>query len=122
MTVIQAIQHIDNIKPNTYMQSDKIKWLNEIDGRIKKEIIDTHEHFRDYPFDGYTEDDINTEMLVPAPYDDLYLKWLEAQIDYSNNEYGKYNNSMQMFNTKYSDYETYYNRRYMPLGRHLRYW
>lgn len=121
MTVIQAIQRVDNIKPNTYMQEDKIRWLSEIDGRIKKEIIDTH-WGNEFTFNGYTENDINTELIVPAPYDDLYVKWLETQIDYSNNEYGKYNNSMAMFNAKYGDYSNYYNRTHMPKGRHLRYW
>ena len=41
MTIIEAITYADEIKPNSYTQSDKIKWLSQVDGTVKKEIIDT---------------------------------------------------------------------------------
>ena len=43
MTIIGAITRVDTVKPNTYSQMDKVKWLSELDGIIKAEIIDTHE-------------------------------------------------------------------------------
>ena len=50
-----------------------------------------------------------------------YLRWLEAQMDYANGEYDRYNNSITMFNTAYSDYERYYNRMNMPKGKKLKF-
>lgn len=122
MTIIEAITYIDNIKPNTYSQEDKVKWLSNLDCTIKNEIIDTHEGADAIQFSGYGDDtDIHTELLVPSPHDDMYHKWLEAQIDYANGEYGKYNNSMTMFNTAYSAYVNYYNRTHMPLGTKIKF-
>lgn len=121
MKIIEAINKLDNSKPNTYTTPEKIAWLSELDGRIKKEIIDTHEAAEEITFNGYTDNDTDTELLVPSPYDDIYIRWLEAYVDYSNGEYGKYNNSMAMFNAKYSSYEKYYNRNHMPIGTKIKY-
>lgn len=122
MTIIGAITRVDAVKPNTYSQMDKVKWLSELDGIIKAEIIDTHEGGENALFAGYTEyTDLNTKLLVPAPYDEVYIRYLEMQIDYANNEYGKYNNSMMMYNSAYTAFEKYYNRTHMPISRGRRF-
>ena len=121
MKIIEAIQKVDSLKPNNYSQEDKIKWLSTLDGIIKKEIIDTHEGADKVEFNGYDISSLETELLVPAPYDDIYIKWLEAQINYNIGEIGKYNNSMTMYNSAYSTYERYYNRTNMPIGKKFKY-
>ena len=118
MTIMDAIYRIDEVKPNSCSNGEKIKWLSSLDGAIKCEIIDTHEGGSDITFNGYTEDsDLSTVLLVPAPYDDVYLRWLEAMIDYTNGEYGKFNNSSTAFNDVYAQYAKYYNRTHMPLQK-----
>ena len=122
MTIMDALYRIDELKPNGYSQTEKIKWLSTLDGMVKSEIIDTHEGGENIVFNGYGEDaDLSTELLIPAPYDDIYLRWLEAQIDYNNGEYGKYNNSMAMYNTSYVAYQNYYNRTNMPKGEKFKF-
>lgn len=122
MTIMDAIYRLDELKPNSYSPSEKIKWLSSLDGLIKSEIIDTHKGGENIEFSGYNENtDISTVLLVPAPYDDIYLRWLEAQIDYTNGEYGKYNNSITAFNDAYAIYQKYYNRTYMPISKGTRF-
>lgn len=122
MTIIEAINRIDSLKPNNYTQEDKIKWLSTIDGVIKKEIIDTHEGADTIIFNGYDIDTaLDTVLIVPAPYDDIYVKWLEAQIDYFNGETARFNNSIVMYNTAYSVFEKYYNRTYMPKSKSFKF-
>ena len=121
MKIIEAIQKVDALKPNNYSQEDKIKWLSTLDGIIKNEIIDTHEGADKVEFNGYDISSLETELLVPAPYDDIYIKWLEAQIDYHNGEIGKYSNSMIMYNSAYSAFERHYNRQHMPKGKSFKY-
>lgn len=76
---------------------------------------------QDIMFKGYDDStSLDTVLIAPAPYDDLYIKWLEAQIDYTNGEYGKYNNSKLAFNTAYTAYESWYNRNHMPLGKRFK--
>lgn len=129
MTIMDAIYRIDVIKPNSYSQSEKIKWLSTLDGTVKREIIDTHDEcerkgdcVKHKEFGGYNENTVlSTELLIPAPYDDIYLRWLEAQIDYANGEYGKFNNSIAMYNTAYVALTNYYNRTHMPISKQSRF-
>lgn len=122
MTISDALGRIDALKHNTYSQEDKILWLSTVDGHVKKKIIDTHEGAEAVRFEGYGADTpLETELLVPAPYDELYLRWLEAQIDYHNGDYGKYNNAIVLYNTVFDAFRNDYNRNHMPLGRGFRY-
>ena len=122
MTIIEAINRIDILKPNTYAQETKVYWLSKLDGIIFEKIIKTHEDAVVENFNGYSaETPIDTEMIVSHPYDDIYIKWLEAQIDYSNREYDKYNNSIMAYNDAYVEYERYYNRTHMPKSKSFKY-
>ena len=122
MTIIEAINAIDALKPNTYSQADKIRWLSGLDGLIKREIIDTHEGADAVVFNGYNEETpLDTKLLVDAPYDEIYLMWLEAKIDYTNKEYGKYNNSVLMYNNSYRAFWRHYNRTHTPLSTARKY-
>lgn len=122
MTIIEAINQIDALKPNAFLQEDKIRWLNTVENYIKTEIIDTHEGAEKVNFTGYDMNSaLETVLIVSAPYDILYLRWLEAQIDYANAELGKYNNSITMFNSAYADFRNHYNRKNMPKGTKIKY-
>ena len=57
---------------------------------------------------------LDTPLLVPTPYDDIYIRWLEARIDYANGEYNKYNNSATAYNTAFEAYSRYYNMYHVP--------
>ena len=121
MTILEAIHRIDVLKPNPYNQAEKIRWLSELDGMIKSEIVDTHEGGDEVKYEQYGDNVVlTTELLVPHPYDRIYLPWLQAQIDYLNGENGKYQNSMAMFNEAYIAYEKYYNRTKLPKGKELK--
>ena len=121
MKIIEAINRIDSLKHNTYSESDKVRWLSTLDSLVKG-IIDAHEGGEDVTFTGYDDaTDLYTELLIPAPYDDAYLRWLEAQIDYHNGEYDKYNNAADTFNTAFNDYKNYYNRTHKPKGKKFKF-
>ena len=122
MKINEAINKIDDLKHNTYSQEDKVGWLSRLDFMVKRLLIDTHEGGEGVTFTGYTPDtDPDTEMLIPEPFDEAYLRWLEAQIDFTNGEYAKYNNSIEMFNTVWQNYQNYYNRTHLPKGQSMRF-
>ena len=122
MTINEAIQAVDSLKPNGYSELEKIGWLSELDGTIKEEIIDTHEGAEDISFNGYDEETpLEQELLVDAPYDRIYKSWLESRIDYANGDYAKYNNSVTVFNTDYLSFQRAYNRKHMPKGSKIKF-
>ncbi len=122
MTIADVISKVDNLKPNHYSVEDKISWLSTLDSRIKTQIIDTHERNHQeccqvifYGYDSLA--DMQTELLVGAPYDEMYLRWLEAMIDYHNSDDDRYNNAIMLFNNAYDGYKKYYTRTNMPLSK-----
>ncbi|MFA7255952.1 MAG: hypothetical protein WC047_00040 [Kiritimatiellales bacterium] len=127
MTIALAISETDALKPNQYTTAQKIKWLSELDLKIKLEIINAHEGYEtipdlgldddgeQIPFVGYTDaTDTSTVLLAPDPYSIIYSHWLCAKIDYYNNEITRYNNTVMMYNTALQEYSAWYNRTVLP--------
>lgn len=122
MTISEAIGKLDQLRHNTYTLEDKVGWLSRLDGMVKLQIIDTHKGGCKAPFEGYNEEtDPNTVLLVPEPFDDLYLRWMEAQIDYHNGENNRFNSSILMFQSAWDSYAAHYNRTHMPRSRGRRF-
>ena len=118
MTTLEAIARADKSKPNGYEKVDKMVWLSTCEWNIYRDIVETHEDSEKVTFTGYNEDTPqDTILIAPAPYDELYVRWLEAQIDYANGEIGKYNNSMALYNEAVSSFRNYYNRIHKPLQK-----
>ena len=115
MTIAEVISKVDALKPNTYTPEDKIGWLSALDARVKAQVIDAHEHGDHvffYGYDGMIDQD--TELLVGAPYDEMYLRWLEAMIDYHNSDDDRYNNAIMLFNNAYEGFKKHYTRTHTP--------
>ena len=122
MTIRDVISQVDANLANTYTQKEKISWLSLLDKRIKAMIIDTHEGAENVTFNGYEENtDPDTVLLVPAPFDEIYLRWMESQIHYRNQEEDRCNNATDAFNMLWAEYRNYYNRQHMPLGTRLQF-
>lgn len=118
MTVKEAIDRADHIKPNTYETNIKITWLNDLDLQILDEVIFTHEGFEKYiDRKPYTQEDTNVQLIAEAPYDELYVQYLVCMIDKYNEETQKYNNSALLFNSYLDNFEKHYNKIHEPINR-----
>jgi hypothetical protein len=71
----------------------------------------------------YTDEDASKTLLVPPPYDELYVYKLEAQIFYEQREIKKYASSMALYNETMQEYRKKYIRehRALPLPP-VKYW
>ena len=122
MTINEAVDLVDRLKPNQYDHELKVKWLSKLDGMIFREVISMHEGNTITEFPGYDDACPDTVLLVPYPYDeDVYNYFLQMQIDRENGEVGKYNQSATMFNNAYKIYCDWYNRTYMPLPKNAQF-
>ena len=121
MTIGEAIDRIDSLKHNIFSLGEKIAWLSSLDGLIKTEILDTCEG-ESVPFAGYDADtDRNTVLLVGAPFEEIYLRYLEAQMDYAGGEIDRYNNANAMYRAIYNRFSNHYRRSHMPKKTSFRY-
>ena len=121
MTINEAITQVDTLKPNQIPDEIKVRWLSVLEGKIIDEIILTHEFAEIVEFNGYSLSDMDTVLIVPDTYADVYIYYLEAMIDQTNNEGARYASSMQMFNSAWQDFANYYNRNNKPLGKPLKF-
>lgn len=118
MKIIEAINQIDSLKPNTYSVKQKILWLSQLEAIVKRQVIDAHEGGEEVSFDGFDENtDVNTVLFMPAPFDMAYIYWLEAQIHYAYEDIDMYNAAIVMFNTAFSEYKADYKRNHAAKGK-----
>ena len=118
MTINDAIAKTDELHPNAYSRSDKIKWLSDVDHVVYNEIIKTHhDDESETEFSGYDDSTPGTtELLIGAPYEDAYISFLEAKIDYYNGEINRYNNAILAYNDQFGEFANAYNRSHKPKG------
>lgn len=81
MTIKGLIDKVKEEKPNTFADIKLLEFVNEIESDVADQLNEE--------FDPYTAVD-ETEMLVPSPYDRLYVSYVKAMVDYSNEEYPSY--------------------------------
>lgn len=122
MTVSQAIDCVDRLKPNGYSYADKLVWLSRLDAAVKREITDAYEDGLLEEAPSYTGSGGDAPLLAEAPYDEMYIHYLSAQIDYANCEYDRFNNSNAMFESAYSAFRNAYNRDHTAKQRKKKYW
>ena len=119
MTIEKALDLADQLKPNMMSRQVKIGFLNEIDQLIWNELVMTHEHTEEeetkpeYDIDT----DEGTELIVPTPYDMLYVYWLMARIDHLNQEIDKYNNDRALFDNAYEQASDMWTLTRMPIQK-----
>lgn len=123
MTLREAIARADALRPNGFSYAQKLAWLSALDGAVTAEVINTHEGGEWVRFSGYTESTPpETALLIPPPYDEVYLRYMEAQMDYANGEYERFNNSNAMYTAAFTAYANHYNRTHMPRGEKKKYY
>ena len=104
MRIDKLLKIVRTLKPTPFENDILLMWVNEVEGMVQTEVLlRSTADLTPYELDGQGEPTA-AELVVPYPFDRLYLQYLLAQIDYANGEYAKYQNSMQMFNACYTDY------------------
>lgn len=110
MKIKDALSKIAATKPSQYGDEIQVEWLAQLDETIRIEIMQGEGD----PISYDPDTDMDTELLVPAPYDVIYNTWLKAQIDGSNNETARFNNDMLLYNTQYTSLADWWIREHMP--------
>lgn len=114
MTIAQALDHAKEQKPNPFLDSRLIGWLEELDGQIY-DSLKTFQGLTESPpsYDGAAPE--NQQLLAPPPYDALYPAFLAARIDLAMEEYERYNISASVFNSSLETYLRHIARTRMPV-------
>lgn len=117
MKAIEAINQVDQLRPNAYSAEEKLRWLERIDRRVGREILEGYAGAEAAEATMEPE----TELLVPSPYEELYLHFLCAQMSLGDGETESFNNDNTLFETLFSRFRNAYNRDHVPKTRGKRY-
>ncbi len=115
MIIQEAIDRAQAIRSDDLPVETKVRWLSSLDGRLYREVILQHEKPDVTEFVPYSPDDTSGSLLVPFPYDELYVHYLLAKRDEAYGEADLYNNDASMFNEEESQWRREYHRTHMPL-------
>lgn len=116
MTIQEALDTVDEMKPNAMTRKLKLKFLTEIEDLIHGEIVLKHVHPPEQderPY--YSEDsDPGTVLMVPDPYSMVYVYWLMTKIDMQNQEDARWNIDRSHFENAYDTMSDWWTRNHMP--------
>ena len=96
LTCQEVLRQLDELLPNSYSLQQKLLWLREAEGFVLREITSNLSGGEEAALpDVWTEE---TVLSVPAPYDGLYLRYLERCIHYADGETERCNNASAAWN------------------------
>lgn len=93
MTRQELIKQIKSEKKNQFPDEHINKWIDQLESIIED-------------FLGHKSNDPE-ELTVTAPYDVIYISWIKAKIDYTNEDYESYGNNQSQFNTDLASFKAY---------------
>lgn len=105
MLISEAITYCEYMTGQVVASEQLVRWLSELDGRLAFEFYRTGEWA---PYD--PTDDTGAELLVPFPWDGLYVHHLAAQTYFANGEYDRYENERVMSEQTLADFRSFMQR------------
>ena len=119
MTLQEALDIVDAMKPNMMKRDLKVKYLTEIEQLIWAEILMKHAHTQEQEEKPVYNDetDPGTELIVPDPYSMVYTYWLMSKIDIQNQEDARYNIDRAHFENEYDAMSDWWTRTRMPIQK-----
>ena len=106
LTATEVLAQVDALLPNSYTETEKLRWLSQAEGFVKREIFHQTGELPAMM--------VSTVLCVPAPYDEMYRHYIEAQIHYANAEMTRYNNACIAWNNAFLTYRDYHCRTVTP--------
>lgn len=119
MTIGEVLERVQAERPGESGEAELIRWLSQLDGRWRREMLETHAPGVSGAFAGYTPSTAQTTaLLIAPPFDEVYMHYLYAQIDQRLGEIDRYLNDAQLFNALWEEAEKSYHSSHLPLEKH----
>ena len=109
MTVSKAVEKADSMYPNSFAFSTKAQWLEELDGRIRREVLSLYPDItlpEEVSYSIFPE----TKLIVSSPFEELYSCYLSVKLCIAWGDTAGYKNASALFNSLYLSYMSYINR------------
>lgn len=141
MKIIEAIERADKLLNNNYSEEQKTNWLEELDGRILKEVYINHEVLCELAETQWIQYLINKflplyesagkeiatteelrvtadeELLLPMQYHDIYIYFLINKYALHNGEFERAEYYDSKYRSLYEQYTNWVTRTYKPIQK-----
>lgn len=115
MTTLEVVERVERDRPGESTRGELMRWLSQLDGKWYEQVVLTHEGSEGVEEPGVYAEGEETVLLIPSPYDEVYIHYLYSKIDYRLGEIDRYNNSTMLFNSEWQDARKAYHRTHKPL-------
>ena len=105
MLISQALAAAGALTGQAIDAATAVRWLSELDGRLALELYGA-DAFTPYDPDA----DTGAELLVPFPWDGLYVHHLEALTYFTDGEYDRYEPARALAEQVLADFRAYLRR------------
>ncbi len=114
MTLGKLIETIIALRGQQYDTDIMVGWVNEIESQAVEQVINRSEGVQ-VDFTPYEwEIDMEKELLIPDRFQDVYMSYMFAKIDFMNQEIERYNNDVAMQDAAWKAYASWHIRTHMP--------
>ena len=118
MKIKDAIATARALTPDAFGDEALFNWINQLEGQLASQVFlmapaEVEQLHYTYP------EDLETELLVVPPYDEVYTAYLKAKVDAANGEYNKYANSMAIYNAVYAAFVCWFCQLYDPVQGYI---
>ena len=108
MTKLEALAAADLSRANDLEPELKLAWLEALDGQIRQQLHLAHH--------APPREPQAPQLLVPPPWDELYVRYLVMRIDLEQGEITRYNNEARLFEEAWRRYAGSYVHSHLPKG------
>lgn len=118
MKLVELIEHITELRGQQFGTDVMTGWVNEIEAQAVDQVVSHGVEFSG-DFEPYQyEMDAEKTLLIPERFQDVYINYLLAKIDFLNQETERYNNDVAMMDAAWKEYHGWYFRNHdlKPLG------
>lgn len=117
MYIADAIRAVKAVCDSEASEELMVKWLSDHDGAVVDNIVRQFEPEAEIPVYGSMTDREATELVIPAPYDGLYVDYLIMRCDLLNGDIEHYNNQAVLYEAKRREWQNAYNRQHRHTAR-----
>lgn len=99
MTTKKLVELLRELTPTEFSDSILLMWISNCENTILTDVLLAS------PEDCVELTELNDEkLIVPHPWDKLYLPYMQAQVAHANGEYDHYGNYIALFNAYLEEY------------------
>ena len=110
MNIKTAIDRAFSLRPDSFSEEVKVEWLSYLDAQLFVELIQTRENPEGITYSRYYPDNMDQELIIPFPYDKVYVSYLKMKVLEAYGDTEGYNNAAYLYNQDMSEFKSHWGR------------